>query len=206
MKTLNLVRVLTIAACLLFFSTKSYAYGKYYETVSHDTSEDEGGSGWKDPYAFDLNKAETWAKVCIEDGDTITWASAEAYQNRKVYITDYWPNDPTLTATASNLCEAEADAKWDTENSEYLIVAECDGYATGCGLSLYSYAQAVVIYTDTSDTDSGYFEDTADMSFTGATIYFGHSADADAYGYDTSDFLYIEGTSNSETTVVVDES
>ena len=206
MKTSNLIRVLMIAACLLFFHTEGYAYMKYYEIVSHDTYEDEGGSGWKDPYAFDILKAEAKAEVYIEDGDTITWASAEAYENRKVYISDYWPNDPTLTATASNLCKAEADAWWDTENSAYLIVVESDGYATGCGLSLSSYAQAVVIYTDTSDTDSDYFDDTADMSFTGATIYFGHSAEADAYGYNTSDMLYVEGTGESETTVVVDES
>jgi hypothetical protein len=205
MKKSNLIRVLTIAACLLFFSNTGYAYVIHFETLSHDTYEDESGDGYTYTSTTDVGEADARAIVYIEDEHSSTYAGAEAYEYRKVYISDYWPNDPTLTATATNFCVAEADALWDTENSEYLIVASSGGYASGCGLSLSCSTQAVVtIYTGTSDTDSDYFEDTADMSFTGATIYFGHSASADAYGFVTSDFLQVEGEGWSETEVVVE--
>jgi len=209
MKTSNLIRVLTIAACLLFFSTAGYAshYQVHYETLSHDTNVDESGDGYIYKSAYDVDEATVHATVRIEDGDSITWAWAEAYQNRKVYISDYWPSDPTLTAIAVGECTAEIDAYWDTDESEYLSVVEGSVYAVGCGISEARYVQAVVIYTDTADTRSDYFENyTADMSYTGATIYYGHSAQADTYGYNTSGVLSLVGYGTSKTTVTVDES
>jgi hypothetical protein len=196
--------ILTVAACLLFFSTAAYAYQQHDDPVDNGTDEDTSGDGYTFTHAEDDLWAYAQASVFITDENRNTWAAADAYEVRVAYITDYLDTDPTLTATASNQCVAEADAYWDTENSQYLIVVESSGWASGCGLSLGSYAQAVVVHTDTSDTDSDYFSDTADMSYSGATIYYAHYAEADTYGYVTSDMLFVDGIGDSTTTVVVE--
>jgi len=203
MKKSDLVKVLTIAACLLSLSTTGYAWEDVHTREAYDYNVDKGGNGWADHDYDNVGTAFAKAMVEINGSETNTRAEADAYETMKVVIVDY--DGETLTATATCYCGAEADALWDTSTSSYVVVAESDGWAIGCGLYEGCDAQAVMISPDTSDTDSDYFSETADMSSSGATIWYGHSADADAEASYTGDKVYIEGEAWSTTEVDVVE-
>jgi hypothetical protein len=190
MKTYNLMPVLAVAASFLFFSTPGYAaYQVNYSTEDYITDVDTGGDGTTYTDADYYPNSYAYVLASIDSQNDFTWAAADAYIDKKMYITDYDPEtDPNLTARAVVIAHAQVWASGDTEDSTYLAVAESNCYAYGCGLSgnCCAYAQAVVFFPDEGDDDLDLFWEDVDVSYTGATIYFGNSAEATAYAFITS--------------------
>jgi len=96
MKSHNVIRVLMVAASLLFFSTAAYGWAKQWETVDLEKySNYEGGYATSnyDPYSWAYAEAE------IEYPEELYGGVAYAYLNGRWYIENY--DGENLTAYVS---------------------------------------------------------------------------------------------------------
>ena len=198
MKGYNVIGAVMVAASLLL-STAAYAYEVHGETLDHDVYWVTGGGG--DASAFDFPYAHAAADACIDDEETNYWGAAYAYSDRKIYITDYDPEvDPELTGYVTGLCEAEVHGFGDV-GSDYFVKAAANGY--GAGYSCYAWVE--ISEPDDADIDLDWFGEYVDMSYSGATVYYGHFAFAQAEAYSTPDTLECYATGDSQTFVRIDE-
>ena len=199
MKAYNIIGVLTVAASLLFFCSADYAYEVHNETLDHDTDTQTMGNGYAG--ANDFPDAWAWASAWIDSEDPESGGSAYGYADKKCYITDYEPNDPNLTGYVTGACTAEAYAVGDREDSDYWLKAAGWGYGAG------NYASAYVEVTEPEggDVDTDWFAVYVDMSYEGATVYYGHLGLAQAVAYSTSGEVRVTANGGAQTVVQVQE-
>ena len=189
MKGCNVIGVLIVAASFLFCAT-GYAYELHYEVLDQDAY--WGGSGGAD----DFPVANGWGSVYIEDEETNHWGWGTGYKDEKIYITDYDPEvDPELACYVSGLCETRVTAYGNVGTSDYF--AQAVGYGYAGGYTCYAYAE--IAEPDDADIDVDWFGEDIDMSYNGATIYYGDWAFAKAEAYSTSGELGCYAGSWSQT-------
>lgn len=199
MKGCNVIGVLIVAASFLFCAT-GYAYEVHNETLDHDAYWGTGGGGYAG--ASDFPVASAWASAAIEDEETHYWGFALAYSDEKTYITDYDPEvDPELTGYVTGACEAEVTAYGNVETSDYWAKAAANGY--GAGYSCAAWCE--ITEPDDADIDVDWFGEYVDMSYNGATVYYGHLAVAQAEARSTSGQVQCYANGDSQTFVRIDE-
>lgn len=196
MKECYLTKLLMITACLTFISTTCYAYGVNYTIIAYDTSTDWEGVGTA--YAT-YYPATAGAEITIYEEDIDDWAEGEGYACRKLWITDY--NNETLNAECECWCSATGGAYYDIENSDYVLSV------TGCSYAGEYTAFASIYLSDPEDgdLDTDYFYQEIDMSYSGATLYYGEYAYASVYAYSTSNHLELETDSGANASITIVE-
>jgi len=193
----NVIRVLTVAASLLLFSTAAYAWSKQWETLDFEKDWDyEGGYAHSeyDPYSWAYANAE------IDYPEELYWGGAYAYLDGRWYIEDY--DGENLTAYVSCESLAYVCAYDALQESDYFIKAATYGYAGP--YTTYAYVEVSEPSPGDIDPDSFYREE-IDMSYPGATIYAGDIAFAQAEAYYTDSHVKVEAYARSHVTCDVEE-
>jgi hypothetical protein len=163
-----------MVAASLFLPAGGYAYEVHNEVLDRDAYGDEAGCGAGG--ADDFPTAEGWGMACASSDPNCWgwgWGWGCAYRDEKRYITDYDPEvDPELDGYVSGACEAVVTAYGDVETSDYF--AQAVGYGYGAGYTCYAYVE--ISEPDDADIDVDWFGEHKDMSYNGATIYYGQWA------------------------------
>ncbi len=180
MKDLCIIGVCAIAVCVPFSATV-HAYDTNIESHG-DANWDTVGSGSASASYFPV--AEASASVTIYYGDPTSGGAGYGYGDLTFYVVDYDSQvDPPLTLHVSGLCEAKVNAGYNPMYSHsYSAMAGSSGYGAGQSCS----AGASISYPDPIGVDADWFDTDVNVSYQGATVYFGHSAWAMADAYSTT--------------------